>query len=122
MYSTHHEGKSFIAKTFIRILKYKIHKDKTSISKNSYIDKLDDIVNKYNNTYHSPIKMKPADVKSNTYIEFSKHINNKDHKFKIDDIVRISKNKNILQKVALQIRPKMLLCLKVKNTAVDIYD
>ena len=122
MFSTHNEKKSFIAKTFIRILKNKIHKDKISISKNRHIDKLDDIVNKYNNTYHSPIKMKPVDVKSNTYIEFSKHINNKDPKFKIDDIVRISKNKNILQNVALQIRPKMFLCLKVKNTAMDIYD
>ena len=122
MFSTHNEKKSFIAKTFIRILKNKIHKDKISISKNRHIDKLDDIVNKYNNTYHSPIKIKPVDVKSNTYIEFSKLINNKDPKFKIDDIVRISKNKNILQNVALQIRPKMFLCLKVKNTAMDIYD
>ena len=122
MFSTHNEKKSFIAKTFIRILKNKTHKDKISISKNRHIDKLDDIVNKYNNTYHSPIKIKPVDVKSNTYIEFSKLINNKDPKFKIDDIVRISKNKNILQNVALQIRPKMFLCLKVKNTAMDIYD
>ena len=111
-----------LLKHLLEFKKKKIHKDKISISKNRHIDKLDDIVNKYNNTYHSPIKMKPVDVKSNTYIEFSKHINNKDPKFKIDDIVRISKNKNILQNVALQIRPKMFLCLKVKNTAMDIYD
>ena len=61
----------------------------TSISKNVYIDKLDYIVNKYNNTYHSTIKMKPFDVKSNIYINSSKEINDKDPKFKIGNIVRI---------------------------------
>ena len=63
----------------------------TSISKNLYIDKLDDILNKYNNTYYSAIKMKPVDVKSNTYIDSGKEINEKDPKFKIGDNVRISK-------------------------------
>ena len=75
MYSTHNEGKSVIAERFIRTLKNKIYKYMTSISKNVYIDKLDDIVNKYNNTYHSTIKMKPVDVKSSTYIDSSKEIN-----------------------------------------------
>ena len=70
----------------------------TAISKNVYIDKLDDIVNKYNNAYHSAIKMKPIDVKSNTYINSSKEMNDKDPKFKIGDIVRISKYKNIFAK------------------------
>ena len=70
----------------------------TSISQNVYIDKLDDIVHKYNNTYHSTIKMKPADVKSSTYIESSKEINDKNPKFKIGDFVRISKYKNIFAK------------------------
>ena len=70
----------------------------TSISKNVYIDKLDDIVNEYNNTYHSTIKMKPVDVKSNTNIDSSKEINEKDSKFKIGDTVRISKYKNIFGK------------------------
>ena len=79
-------------------LKYKIHKYITSISKNMYIDKLDDIVNKYKNTYHSTIEMKPADVKSNTYIDSSEEINDKDPKFRIGDIVRISKYKNIFTK------------------------
>ena len=60
-----------------------------SISKNVYIDKLDDAVNKYNNVYHSTNKMKPVDVKSNTYIKSSKEINDEDRKFKIGDIVRI---------------------------------
>ena len=70
----------------------------TSISKNVYINKLDDIVNKHNNGCHSTIKMTPADVKSNTYINCSKEIKNKDPKFKIGDIVRISKYKNIFAK------------------------
>ena len=98
MYLTHNEGKSVTAERFITTLKNKIYKYMTSISKNVYIDKLDDIVNKYNNTYHSTIKMKPVDVKSNTYIDYSKEINNKDPKFKIGDIVRISKYKNIFAK------------------------
>ena len=63
----------------------------TSISKNVYIDKLDGIFNKYNNIYHSAIKMKPLDVKSNRYIDSGKEINEKDPKFKIGDNVRISK-------------------------------
>ena len=66
MYSKHNEGKSVVAERFIRILKNKIYKYMTLISKNVYIDELDDIVNKYNNTYHSTIKTKPTDVKSNT--------------------------------------------------------
>ena len=61
-----------------------------------YIDKLDDIANKYNNTYHSRIKMKPIDVNSITYIDFDKQSNDRDPKFKIGDHVRISKYKNIL--------------------------
>ena len=91
MYSTRIEGKSVIAKRFIRTLKNKV-------SKNVYTDKLDDIVNKYNNKYHSTIKMKPVDVKSNTYIGCSKEINVKNPKFEIGDIVRISKYKNIFLK------------------------
>ena len=75
MYSTHNEDKTFFAERFIRTLKNKIHKYMTSVSKNVYIDKLDDIVNKYNNLYHSIIKMKPVGVKSNAYINTSKEIN-----------------------------------------------
>ena len=67
----------------------------TSVSKNVYIDKLDDTVNKYNNTYHSTIKVKPVDVKSNTYIDSSKETNDNNPKFKIGYNVRISKYKNI---------------------------
>ena len=53
----------------------------TSISKMVYIDKLDDIVNKYNNAYHRAIKLKPVDVKWSTYIDSSEEINDEDHKF-----------------------------------------
>ena len=77
MYSTQNQGKSAVAERFIRTLKSKIYKCMTSVSKNVYIDQLDDIVNKYNNTYHSTIKMKPVDVKSNTYINSSKENNEK---------------------------------------------
>ena len=98
MYSTHNEGKSVIAEIFIRTLKNKIYKYMTSILKNVYIDKLDGIVNKYNNTYHRTIKMIPVHVKSNTYIDSSKEINDTDSKFKISDIVRILKYKNIFAK------------------------
>ena len=69
------------------------------VSKNWYIDKLDDMANKYNNTYHSKIKMKPVAAKSNTYIDSSKEINNTDPKLKIGYIVRILKYKSIFAKV-----------------------
>ena len=98
MYSTHNEGKSVVAERFIRTLKSKIYKYMTSVSKNVYIDKLDDIVDEYNNTYHTTIKMKPIDVKDNTYINTDKEINNKDPKSKVGDRVRISKYKNIFAK------------------------
>ena len=68
MYSTHNEGKSVVAERFIRTIKNKIYKHMRSISKNVYIDKLDDIVNEYNNTKHRATKMKPIDVKDNIYI------------------------------------------------------
>ena len=70
MYSTNNEEKSVIAERLIRTLKNEIDKYMTSISKNVYIEKLDDIVKKYNNTYHTAVKMKPVDVKDNTYIDF----------------------------------------------------
>ena len=78
MYSTHDEGKSVSAERFIRTLENKIYKYMTSVSKNVYINKLDDIVNEYNNTYHRTIKMKPVDVDDNTYIDFEKEVIDKD--------------------------------------------
>ena len=98
MYSIHGERKSVVAERFNRTLKTKIYKYMTSVSKNVYIDKLDDIVNEYNNTYHRTIKMKPVDVKDNTYIDFKKGINDRDPKFRVGDHVRISKYKNIFAK------------------------
>ena len=89
MYSTHSTGKSVIAERFIRTLKNKIYKYMTSISKNVYIDKLEDIVNECNNTYHRAIKMKPIDVKDNAYIDFGKEVNDNDPRFKVGDHVRI---------------------------------
>ena len=75
-----------------------------------YIDKLDDLVNEYNNTYHRKIKMKPVDVKDSTYIDSKKfHANDKDRKFKFGDHVRISKYKNFLLKNTHQIGLKKLL-------------
>ena len=98
MYSTVNERKSVLAERFIRTLKNKIYKYMTSISKNFYIDKLDDIVNKYNNTYHRTIKVKPINVKDNAYINFGEEVNDKDPKFKIYDHVKILKYKNIFAK------------------------
>ena len=98
MYSIHNERKAVIAERFIRTLKTKIYKYMTSVSKDVYIDKLDDITNEYNNTYNRTIKMKPVDVKDNTYIDFKEEVNEKDPKFKAGDHVRISKYKNIFAK------------------------
>ena len=94
----------------------------TSISKNVYIDKLDDIVNKYNNTYHSTIKIKPVNVKSNTYTNSSKEINDKNPKFKIGDIARISKYKNTFPKGYVPNWPKEVSVIKkVKSTVPWAY-
>ena len=69
-----------------------------SISKNVYIDKLDDIMNEYNNRFHTTLKMKPVDVKDNKYIDSNKEVIGKDPKFNVGDLVRISKYKNIFAK------------------------
>ena len=70
MYSTHNEGKSVVAERFIKTLKIKIYKHMTAISKNVYFNVLDDIVDKYNNTVHSSIKMKPKDVTDDSFIKY----------------------------------------------------
>ena len=122
MYSTNNEGKSVVAERFIRTLKTKIYKYMTSVSKNVYIDKLDDIVNEYNNTYHRTIKMKPVDVKDNAYIDFSKEVNDKDSKFKVGDHVRISKYKNIFAKGYTPNWSEEVFVIKeVKNTVPWTY-
>ena len=98
MYSTHNEAKPVFAGRFIRTLKIKIYKYITSVSKNVYIDKLDDAVNKYKSTWHSTIKMRAVDVKSSTYIDFNKENNKKDPNFKVSDHIRISKYNDIFAK------------------------
>ena len=98
MYSIYNEGKSAFDGKFIRTLKNKTFKHMTAISKNVYFDVLDDIVNKYNNTVHRTIKMKPIDVTSDSYAEYNEDSNEKDPKFKVGDRVRISTYKNIFAK------------------------
>ena len=98
IYFTHNEGKSVVPETFIRTIKNKIYKYMTSMSKNVYIDTLDDIVDEYNNAYHRTIKMKPTDVEDNTYINIDKDFNDNDPKFKVGNHVRISRYKNIFTK------------------------
>ena len=78
MYWIHNEGKSVVAERFIRALKTEIYKYMTFVLKNVYIDKLDNIVDEYNNTNHRTIKMKPVDVKDNTYFDYEKELNDKD--------------------------------------------
>ena len=94
MYSTFNEGKSVIAKRFIRTLK-KNYKHMTGVSKNGYFDVLDAIVDEYNNTCHITIKMKAIDVKSDSFAEYNGESNEKDPKFKVGDHVRISEYENI---------------------------
>ena len=117
MYSINNEGKYIVAERFIRRLKTKIYKYMILVSKNVYIDKLDDIVSEYNNTYHRTIKMKPVDVKDNTYVDSKKEVNGKDPKFKVGDRVRISKYKNIFVKgYTLNWSEEVFVVNKIKNT------
>ena len=97
MYSTYNEGKSVVVERFIRTLKNKLYKHMTATGKNVYYDVLDYVVNKYNNTKQSTIKMKPIDVKNNKRVYIDEH-NEKDSKFKVGDRVRISRYKNIFAK------------------------
>ena len=97
MYSTYNEGKSVVAERFIRTLKNKLYKHMTVTGKTVYYDVLDDVVNKYNNTKHSTIKMKAIDVGDNKRAYIDEH-NEKDSRFKVGDRVGISKFNNIFAK------------------------
>ena len=122
MYSLHNKGKSVAAERFIRTLKTKIYKYMTSVSENMYINKLDDIMGEYNNTYHRSIKMEPIDVKDNTYLDSKKEVNNKDPKFKAGDHVRISKYKNISAKgYTPNWSEETFVISKIKNTVPWAY-
>ena len=119
MYSIQNEGKSVVAERFLRTLKTKIYKYMTSVSKNAYIHKLDDIVS---DSYLRTIKMKPVDVKNNTYIDFEKEVNDKDPKFKVGDHVRISKYKNIFAKgYTPNWSEEVFVVSKIKNTVPWTY-
>ena len=96
-YSMYNEGKSVVAERCIRTLKNKLYKHMTATSKNIYYNVLDDVVNKYNNTKHGTIKMKPIDVIDNKRLYIDEH-NKKDSRFKVGDRVRISRYKNIFAK------------------------
>ena len=98
MYSIFNKGKSVIAERFIRTLKNKIFKHMTAISKNVYVDVLDDMVNKYNNTVHRTLKMKPIDVTNDSYAEYNEDSSKRNPKFKVGVHLRISKYKNIFAK------------------------
>ena len=115
IYSIHNERKSVIAERFIRTLKTKIYKYMTSVKKNVYIDKLDDIVDEYNNAYHKTIKMKPVDVGDNTYIDYKKEVIKKTLNLKLVILLEFQNIKIFLLKDILQIgQKKFLLLVKLK--------
>ena len=121
MYSINNEGKSVVDERFIGTLK-KNYQYMTLISKRVYIDKLDDIVNEYNNTYDKTIKMKPVDVKDYTYINIGKETNNKDPKFQVGDHVRISKPKKFFAKWYIpNWSEEVFVISKIKNTVLQTY-
>ena len=123
MYSTYNEGKSVVAERFIRTLKNKMYKHMAAVSKNVYYDVLDDIVKKYNNTWHSTIKMKPKDVGDNNFTEYVEESNEKDPKFKVGDRARISKYKNVFAKGYVpNWSEEVFVANKIKNTVPCTYE
>ena len=122
MYSTHNEGKSVVAERFIRTLRNKIYKHMTAVSKNVYLDVLDDIVDKYNNTYHKTIGMNPIDIKSDSFAEYNEEFNEKDPNLRVGDHVRISKYKNIFAKgYAPNWSEEIFVVKKIKKTVPWTY-
>ena len=125
MYPTHNERKFITAERFITSLKNKIYKHMSyayAVLEIVYIDKLDDIVHEYNNPYLRAIKMKPIEVKDNTYIYSIKEVNDKDPKFKVGGHVRISKCKNIFAKgYTPNSSEEFFVIREVKNTVPWIY-
>ena len=94
----------------------------TTISKNVYINVLNDIVNKYNNTVHRTIKMKPIDVTGDSYVEYNEDFNKKGPKFKVNDHVRISKHKNIFAKWYVpNWSEEVFIVNEIKNTVPSTY-
>ena len=120
MYSTHDEGKSVVAERFIKISKNEIHKYITSISKNMYIDKLNDIVNKYNNIYHTTIKKNPSVLNQAYILTLNKENNKEGSKLKVGDIVRISKYRNIFAKGFVPNWSEEVFVVKKVNVICDV--
>ena len=122
MYSTYNERKSVAAERFIRMLKNKIFKHMTAISKNVYFDVLATIVDKYNTTVHKTIKMKLIDVTSDSYAEYNEDSNKNEPKFRVGDHVRISKYKKIFAKRYTQNwSEEVFIISKFKNTVPWTY-
>ena len=116
MHSTYNEGKSVVAKRFIKNLKYNIYKHLTADSKNVYLDVLNNLVDKCNNTFHRTMEMKPIDVISDSYAEHNVDSNEKDPKYKVGDHVRNSSKNFFLLNDILQIsQKKSLLLVKLKK-------
>ena len=112
----------FFSERFIRTLKNKFYECMTSISKNVHIDKLDDRVSKYNNTYYRTIKMKPVDVKPSMFIDFNNENNKEGSKFKVGNHARISEYKNIFAKGYVpNWSEDIFVIAKVKSTFPWIY-
>ena len=119
MYLTHDEGKSFVAGRFIKTSKNEIHKYMTSISKNMYIDKLN-IANKYNNIYHTTIKKNPSALNQAYILTLNKENNKEGSNFKVGDIVRISKYKNIFAKGFVPNWSEEVFVIKKVNVICDV--
>ena len=121
IYSTHNEGKPVVAERFIKKVKNKTYRHMTAVSKNIYFDVLDDIVDNYNKTFCRTIKMKPIDVKSDSYTEYNVDSNENYPKFKIGN-VRISKYKNIFAKgYASNWSEEVFIIRRIKNTVSWTY-
>ena len=121
MYSTYNEKQSVVAEKLIRTLKNKICKHMAAVSKNVYFDVLDDIADKYNNTVHRTIKMKPTDVTSDSYAEHNQDSNLTKPKFEVGDHVRISKYKNIFAKgYSPNWSEQDFVVSKIKNSCLDL--
>ena len=122
MHSTFNEEKSVVAERFIKTLKNKNYKHMTYIGKYIYFNVLDDIVDKYNNTVHSSIKMKPKDVINNSSVRYVEESNKKDPKFKVGDHVRIAKYKNVFAKGCTpNWSEEIFVIIKVQNTVPWTY-
>ena len=122
MYSTHNERKYVVSERLIKTLKSKLFKHMTAVSKNVYFDALDDIVNKYNNTVHRTIKIKPTDLTYDSYAEYNEDSNKKSIKFKVGDCVRISKYQSIFAKGYTQNWSEEIFVIsKIKNTVPWTY-